>query len=226
MLELKNIIKDYFNNQWILMQRALAWVSLKIKDGDFISIVWPSWSWKSTLMNIIWLLDMPTLGDYILDWEKLENLTENKKAHIRWRKIWFVFQSYNLIPRVSVLDQVTLPLSYLWISRQERENRAIEALKRVNIVEKINSKPNELSWWQQQRVAIARAIVTNPTLILADEPTWALDTKTWREVLDIFAGLNKEGKTVVLITHDVNIAWFARHTIHIKDWLVEKIKQN
>jgi len=226
MLKLKNIVKDYLNDKWMLMQRALAGVDLTINDGDFLAIIWPSWSGKSTLMNIIWLLDMPTNGTYILDGEELENLTENQKASMRGKKIWFIFQWYNLIPRVSVLQQVMLPLSYEWMDKIEREKRAIEALKKVNLLDKIYSKPNELSWWQQQRVAIARAIVTNPTLILADEPTGALDSKTGKEILEIFSHLNKEGKTIVLITHAMDIAAYAKHTIHIKDGLIDKIQKN
>jgi len=207
------------------MQRALAWVNLVINDGDFLSITWPSGSGKSTLMNIIGLLDTPTSGDYILDGKKLENLTENEKATIRGKKIWFVFQGYNLIARMSVLEQVMLPLSYQGIPQEEKESRAIEALKKVGLDHKSESKPNELSWGQQQRVAIARAIVTKPSLILADEPTGALDTKTGIDVLNIFTELNKEGITVVLITHSPEIASHAKTTIDIRDGLIAgKIK--
>ena len=224
MLELKDIIKDYYNGD-ILMQRALAWVSVVINDGDFLSITGPSGSGKSTLMNIIGLLDIPTSGDYILDWKKLENLTENEKATIRGKKIWFVFQGYNLIARMSVLEQVMLPLTYQGIPQEEKEARAIEALKKVGLDHKSESKPNELSWGQQQRVAIARAIVTKPSLILADEPTGALDTKTGVDVLNIFTELNNEGITVVLITHSPEIAAHAKTTIDIRDGLIAgKIK--
>jgi putative ABC transport system ATP-binding protein len=220
MLELKNIIKDYYNTNKILMQRALCGVDLTINDGDFLSIMGPSGSGKSTMMNIIGLLDTPTSWEYILDGKKLENLTENEKASIRGQKIGFVFQGYNLIPRMSVLEQVMLPLSYQWIPEEEKRKRAIEALKKVGLEEKIESKPNELSGGQQQRVAIARAIVTNPSIILADEPTGALDTKTGADVLDIFAALNKEGKTIVLITHSAEIWAFAKTQINIRDGLI------
>lgn len=225
MIELKKIVKDYMNED-ILITRALCWVDLTINDGDFFAIMWPSWSGKSTLMNIIWLLDIHSSGEYILDGKKLENLTENEKAQVRGQKIWFVFQWYNLIPRMSVLDQVILPLAYQGINKEEREQRAIKALKKVWLLEKLQSMPNELSGGQQQRVAIARAIVTEPTLILADEPTWALDSKTGADILDIFTQLNNEGKTVVLITHAAEIAEYAKHTIHIKDGLIEKTKKN
>lgn len=225
MIELKRITKDYMNEN-ILITRALAGVDLTINDWDFFAIMWPSWSGKSTLMNIIWLLDIHTSGEYILDWKKLENLSENEKAQVRWQKIWFIFQWYNLIARMSILDQVMLPLAYQWIPKEERKNRAIDALGKVWLLDKLKSLPNELSWGQQQRVAIARAIVTEPTLILADEPTGALDSKTWKDILDIFTQLNKEGKTVVLITHAAEIAEYAKHTIHIKDWLIEKTDKN
>lgn len=220
MLELKNIIKDYFNTNKVLMQRALCGVDLTINDGDFVSIMGPSGSGKSTMMNIIGLLDIPTSGEYILDGKKLENLTENEKATIRGQKIGFVFQGYNLIPRMSVLEQVMLPLSYQWVAEEEKKRRAIEALKKVGLEEKTQSKPNELSGGQQQRVAIARAIVTNPSIILADEPTGALDTKTGADVLNIFAELNKEGKTIVLITHSAEIWAFAKTQINIRDGLI------
>lgn len=221
MLELKNIIKDYFNGD-ILIQRALNGVDLTINDGDFLAIMGPSGSGKSTLMNIIGLLDIPSSGDYVLDGKKLENLTENEKAQIRGKKIWFVFQGYNLVARMPIIEQVMLPLSYQGLSYQEREARAIEALKKVGLDHKIHSKPNELSWGQQQRVAIARAIATNPSLILADEPTGALDSKTGIEVLNIFTELNNEGITIVLITHSAEIAEYAKTTIHIRDGLIEK----
>lgn len=220
MLELKNIVKDYYNTNKVLMQRALCGVDLTINDGDFISIMGPSGSGKSTMMNLIGLLDIPTSGEYILDGKKLENLTENEKATIRGQKIGFVFQGYNLIPRMSVLEQVMLPLSYQWVAQEEQKKRAIEALKKVGLGEKIESKPNELSGGQQQRVAIARAIVTNPSIILADEPTGALDTKTGADVLNIFAALNKEGKTIVLITHSAEIWAFAKTQINIRDGLI------
>ncbi|AHB40916.1 ABC transporter related protein [candidate division SR1 bacterium RAAC1_SR1_1] len=225
MIELKKIIKDYMNEE-ILITRALCGIDLTINDGDFFAIMGPSGSGKSTLMNIIGLLDIHTSGEYILDGKKLENLTENEKAQVRGKKIGFVFQGYNLIPRMSVLDQVMLPLAYQGINKGEREQRAIHALKKVGLLEKLQSMPNELSGGQQQRVAIARAIVTEPTLILADEPTGALDSKTGKDILDIFTELNNEGKTVVLITHASEIAEYAKHTIHIKDGMIEKMKKN
>jgi len=225
MLALKNIKKDYMNGKEI-MQQVLHGVDLTINDGDFFAIMWPSGSGKSTLMNIIWLLDTPTSGEYILDGKTLPSLTENEKAQLRSKKIWFVFQAYNLIPRIPVLDQVTLPLSYQGVPKAEQKERAIKALERVWLAHKINSKPNQLSWWEQQRIAIARAIVTNPTLILADEPTGNLDTKTSYEIMDIFTALNKEWITIVMVTHEPDIAKFAKHEVHMRDWLIHTVCSN
>ena len=177
-------------------------------------------------MNIIWLLDTPTSGEYILDGTKLPEMTENEKAQLRSKKIWFVFQAFNLIPRMKVIDQVMLPLFYQWVPAWDERDRAIAALDKVWLAHKVNSKPNQLSWWEQQRIAIARAIVTNPTLILADEPTGNLDTKTSIEIMNIFTKLNKEGKTIVMVTHEPDIAAFAKHNVHMRDGLVERIHIN
>lgn len=219
MLSLKNIVKTYTMGGEDVP--VLKWVSLEIQDGEFIAIMGPSWSGKSTLMNIIGLLDTPSTGEYILDGVPVEKLTGNEQSAFRGRKVGFIFQWYNLIPRLSALEQVSLPLSYQWISGSERNNRAIEALKRVWLGDKIYNKPNELSGWQQQRVAIARAIVANPSVILADEPTWALDSKTGVEIMQILSELHAEWKTILLITHDANIAKYAKRTIRIKDGLID-----
>ena len=200
---------------------VLKWVSLEIQDGEFITIMGPSWSGKSTLMNIIGLLDVPSSGEYILDGVPVESLTGNEQSAFRGRKVGFIFQWYNLIPRLTALEQVSLPLSYQGISGSERKIRAIEALKRVGLWDKIYNKPNELSGWQQQRIAIARAIVANPSVILADEPTGALDSKTWSEIMQILSELHEEGKTILLITHDANIAKYAKRTIRIKDGIID-----
>ncbi|MFA6255776.1 MAG: ABC transporter ATP-binding protein [Candidatus Absconditabacterales bacterium] len=222
MLELKNIKKDYMNGKEI-MQKVLFGIDLTIKDGDFFAIMGPSGSGKSTLMNIIGLLDTPTSGEYILNGKTLPSLDENAKAQLRSKKIGFVFQAYNLIPRIPVLDQVTLPLSYQGVPKAEQKERAIKALEKVGLAHKIHSKPNQLSGGEQQRVAIARAIITNPTLILADEPTGNLDTKTSYEIMDIFTKLNKEGKTIIMVTHEHDIAAFAKHNVHMRDGLIEKV---
>jgi len=219
MLILENITKSYI--MWGMVLEVLKNISITINDGDFVSIMGPSGSGKSTLMNILWLLDTPTSGKYILDDQPLEHLTGDEQSRFRGEKVGFIFQWYNLIARMSALDQVMLPLSYQWISYSERKKRATEALISVWLSEKIMNKPNELSGWQQQRVAIARAVVTNPSIILADEPTGALDSKTGEEVMHILKSLHEQGKTIVLITHDHTIAAHAEKIISIKDWLIE-----
>jgi putative ABC transport system ATP-binding protein len=197
--------------------QALTDINLKVKKGEFLAIVGPSGSGKSTLMNLLGLLDHPTSGKYFLDGQDVSKLKENTLADIRNKKIGFVFQSFNLLKRTSALDNVSLPLIYSRIKEQERKERATKALTSVGLQEKINSKPNQLSGGQQQRVAIARALVTNPEIILADEPTGNLDSKTGREVMDIFKELNKQGRTIILITHSNEIAKEAKRMVTIKD---------
>lgn len=218
MIKLEWIKKDY--KMWENIVSVLKWIDLEIESWDFVSIMWPSWSGKSTLMNIIWMLDVSSSGKYTFDWKRLDWLSEDKLSKVRAKNIWFVFQSYNLISRMPVLKQVMLPLAYAWVWKIKREKMAIEALKKVWLEDKKNSKPNELSWWQQQRVSIARALAIDPRMILADEPTWALDTQTWEEIMDLLTQLNKEWKTIVLITHEHWINDYARKHILIKDWLI------
>lgn len=218
MLSLKNITKSY--TSWEEEVQVLKWIDLDISQWEFVAIMWPSWSGKSTLMNIIWLLDVPTSGVYILDGVPVEKLSWNDQSRFRWQKVWFIFQSYNLIPKLTALEQVMLPLAYQWISKKERESRAAEALTKLWLGQKLDNKPNQLSWWQQQRVAIARAIVAEPAIIMADEPTWALDSKTWEDVMQALQELNQEWKTILLITHDPVVSSYANRVIHIKDWLV------
>ena len=216
MIQLKEIVKTYFMGNQDLT--VLKWVSINIDKWDYIAIMWHSGSWKSTLMNIIGMLDIPTSWKYIF-WDKnMNNYSEDERATIRWEKIWFVFQSYNLLPRMSALHQVGVPLMYQWIKWKQRDEMARKALSIVWLWDKLNNMPNELSWWQQQRVSIARAIVNNPDLILADEPTWALDSKTWEEIMNIFSDLNKQWKTIVVITHETNIAAYAKKHIKVHDW--------
>lgn len=216
LIELKNIIKSY--KLWTEIYKVLDWVNLSIDEWDFVAIMWPSWSWKSTLMNIIWMLDSQTSGEYFIEWVEVWKIKDSKKSKIRREKIWFVFQNYSLIPRISVLEQVKLPLIYQWFSAKEAKILAVEALKKVWLSWKEKSMPNELSGWQKQRVAIARAVVISPKIILADEPTWALDTKTSDDVMEIFKQLNNDGKTIILITHEQDIANKAKKIIHIRDW--------
>ena len=215
MLELNNIIKEYTTG-WEINQ-VLKWINLTINDGEFIAIMGPSGSGKSTLMNIIGLLDHPTRWTYFLDKIDTSTLSDNEEAEFRGKKIGFIFQGYNLIPRLSALEQVMLPLTYQKYSRQEEETLAKKALERVGLGHKLDSKPTELSGGQQQRVAIARAIVWSPSLLMADEPTGALDSKTGAEILDIFQSLNDEWRTVILITHDPTIGARAKRIIKLFD---------
>lgn len=218
MLLLKNIVKTYISGEEEV--QVLKGIDLEIAQGEFVAIMWPSGSGKSTLMNIIGLLDTPTSGIYTLENVPLENLSGDEQSRFRWQKVWFIFQSYNLIPKLSALDQVVLPLSYQGIAKKEREHRAIEALKKVWLEDRIYHKPNQLSWWQQQRVAIARAIVSQPAIIMADEPTGALDSKTGEEVMQTLKKLHNDGKTIIVITHDPIVSSYAERIINIKDGLI------
>ena len=219
MIKLTDIKKSYI--MWNNVVEVLKWIDLEINTWDFVSIMGPSWSWKSTLMNIIWMLDVATSWEYDFNWIKITWKKENQLSNIRWKNIGFVFQSYNLISRMPVLKQVMLPLAYAWVPKAERKRRALEALEKVWLADKINNRPNELSGWQQQRVSIARALAANPWMILADEPTGALDTKTWEEIMELLTELNNEWKIIVLITHEAHIDAYAKRHIHIKDWLIQ-----
>jgi putative ABC transport system ATP-binding protein len=201
--------------------RALNGTSFTINKGEMLAIMGPSGSGKSTLMSIIGCLDVPTGGSYMLDGVAVENMDESELAEIRGRKIGFVFQQFNLLARTSALENVMLPLTYAGISGKERNNRALKALERVGLGDRTHHAPNELSGGQQQRVAIARALVNEPAILLADEPTGALDSKTGVEIMELFQNLHKEsGQTVILVTHD---SYVARHTdriIKLSDGLI------
>ena len=197
--------------------RALDHATLHISPREFVSIIGPSGSGKSTLMNIIGCLDVADAGVYKLDGLPIGEYSENELAHIRNKKIGFVFQSFNLIPKLSAEENVELPLIYQKVPRGERQQRVREALERVGLQKRAKHLPTELSGGQQQRVAIARALVTRPSLILADEPTGNLDSKTSREIMDIFHDLHRQGNTIVLITHDPGVAKQAERAIHILD---------
>ena len=199
---------------------ALSGVDLDIYKGEFVSIMGQSGSGKSTLMNIIGMLDIPTSGKYIFDGQDVSQVSPDDQALLRRRNIGFIFQSYNLLPRTSALHQVELPLLYQGVSRHEREHRAHEALKKVGLENKVHSMPNEMSGGQQQRVAFARALVTNPLLILGDEPTGALDSRTGVEVMELISMLHEEGKTIVIITHSSEINQYAKRHIIIRDGLI------
>ncbi len=192
-------------------------VNLEIREGEYLSVLGPSGSGKSTLMNIIGCLDSATSGSYILRDHAIEEMTEGELAEIRSREVGFVFQNSQLLPRLDALRNVELPLIYAGVSRKERTRRAREMLDRVGLSDRMQHYPNQLSGGQQQRVAIARALVTNPGILLADEPTGALDQKTGRQIMELFRELNGEGRTIVMITHDMNIAAYAKRVVHIID---------
>lgn len=205
---------------WEEVVQVLKWIDLNISKWEFVSIMGPSGSWKSTLMNIIWMLDTQTSWEYLLNGLNISNTKDSHKTRLRWDNIWFVFQNYSLIPRVSTVKQVMVPLLYSGVSKHEAKERAIKALEKVWLWDKIKNRPDELSWGQKQRVAIARALVVNPAIILADEPTGALDTKTWEEVMELFKELNDEWKTIIVITHEPEIAQKTKRIITVRDWLL------
>ncbi|MCQ2474214.1 MAG: ABC transporter ATP-binding protein [Saccharofermentans sp.] len=221
MIDIKNLSKVYLVGDEKVS--ALDHASLHIYPMEFVSIIGPSGSGKSTLMNIIGCLDVADAGSYTLDGLPIEEYTERELAVIRNRKIGFVFQSFNLIPKLTAEENVELPLIYQKVKHSERKKRVKEALERVGLANRAHHMPTELSGGQQQRVAIARAIVTNPKLILADEPTGALDSKTSREIMDLFHELHEQGNTIVLITHDNGIARQASRAIHILDGRISEV---
>ena len=215
LIELKNIYKIYHMGDEEV--RASDGVSLSIDRGEFVAIVGKSGSGKSTLMNIIGALDVPTEGEYILGGEDVSEMSDDQLAQIRNKMIGFIFQQYNLLPKLNLLENVELPLLYAGVSVQERKERALKSLAKVGLEEKWKNLPNQLSGGQQQRVSIARALAGDPSLILADEPTGALDSRTSREVLNFLRQLNEEGNTIVMITHDNSIALEAKWVVRIKD---------
>ena len=214
-LKLTDICKDYLQGKQTV--RVLKNINLTVEQGDYLAIMGPSGSGKTTLMNIIGCLDIPTSGTYELNGKDLHNLSDNALADIRNKYIGFVFQSFYLMPKLDAVDNVALPLLYAGVPLKERRARAVEALNAVGLGERIHFRPNQLSGGQCQRVAIARAIAARPTLLLADEPTGALDTKSGNQIMDIFRSLSNDGMTIIMITHEPAIAECADKTYHILD---------
>ena len=214
-LELKNIYKEYIQGK--MSVPVLKNVDFSMEEGEYVAIMGPSGSGKTTLMNIIGCLDQPPQGQFFLDGEDVSKCTENQMSDIRLRKIGFVFQSFHLLPRQSALTNVELPLNYAKVPKKERRERAFQALERVGLADRVDFLPNQLSGGQMQRVAIARAIVNNPKLLLADEPTGALDSKSGAQVMELFQKLNDEGVSVLMITHDAEIAAHAKRMVMIRD---------
>ena len=215
MIKLENLSKSFKTEQ--IETIALNKVSLEVEDGEFLSIMGPSGCGKSTLLNILGLLDNPTSGKYFLDGKEVGSLKEKERTHVRKGEIGFVFQSFNLIDELNVAENVELPLTYLNVKAGERKERVREILKRMNISHRANHFPQQLSGGQQQRVAIARAVISNPKMILADEPTGNLDSKNGAEVMKLLTELNREGTTIVMVTHNKHDATFAHRTINLFD---------
>jgi len=215
MIDLSSVTKTYHMGAMDIT--VLAGISLSIKQGELIAVMGPSGSGKSTLMNIIGCLDRPTSGVYRFEKREISTLSDDELATVRNVKIGFVFQTFNLLPRLSALKNVEVPLIYSGVPARERKERAMPMLDRVGLAERMYHKPTELSGGQQQRVAIARALVNNPPLLLADEPTGNLDSRSGEEILNLLTGLNKQGVTIIIVTHDQNVANRCKRRIHLKD---------
>ncbi len=223
LIETRDLWKTYVMGEEEI--HALRGVSIEIQRGEYVAIMGPSGSGKSTLMNLIGCLDTPSKGSYLLNGKEVAAMNDDELARIRNEEIGFVFQTFNLLPRATALHNVELPLIYAGMAHKDRLERAHQALEKVELTSRATHKPNELSGGQRQRVAIARALVNNPSILLADEPTGNLDSKTGNEIMGVFARLHEAGNTIVLVTHEAEIAAYARRVIHIRDGQVEKDEQ-
>lgn len=219
LLEIKDIKRDFRLGNEIL--HVLKGINLTIKKGEYVALMGPSGSGKSTLMNILGCLDTPTSGSYILNGKDVSKMTDNELADIRNREIGFVFQTFNLMPRTTALDNVALPMVYAGFPKEERQKRSKEVLEMVGLSDRIDHKPNQLSGGQRQRVAVARALVNHPSIILADEPTGNLDSKTSYEIMNLFDEIHNRGNTVILVTHEEDIANHAHRIIRLRDGLID-----
>lgn len=218
-IHIENLRKSYYMGQQEL--QVLKGIALSVKKNEYVALMGPSGSGKSTLMNIIGCLDSPTSGSYILNGHDVSKMSDNLLAEVRNKEIGFVFQQFNLLPRLTALENVVLPLIYAGMPRTQRNQKAMEVLKKVNLTDRSHHKPNELSGGQCQRVAIARALVNDPSIILADEPTGNLDTKTSHEIMEIFGQIHDAGNTVILVTHEEDIARHAHRIIRLRDGIIE-----
>ena len=223
-IETHNIARSYKMGDNIV--KALQDVSISIDRGEYVAFMGPSGSGKSTLMNIVGCLDSPNSGTYRLNNQEVSDMTENDLAEVRNKEIGFVFQTFNLLPRASALDNVALPLVYAGYNKSDRDEMAMAALESVNLSDRYHHRPNELSGGQRQRVAIARALVNNPSIILADEPTGNLDTKTSYDIMELFQNLHDKGNTIIMVTHEDDIAHYAHRIIRLRDGLIEWDKKN
>ena len=223
-IEVENLARHFRVGSELI--KALKQIDLRIQQNEFVALMGQSGSGKSTLMNILGCLDTPTDGIYILNNHKVSELIDNDLAEIRNKEIGFIFQTFNLLPRSTALENVMLPLVYAGISKEEREKRALTALDKVGLADRVNHRPNELSGGQRQRVAIARALINNPSIILADEPTGNLDSATSIEIMALFQEIHKNGNTVIIVTHEEDIAQYTNRIIRLKDGEVESDAQN
>lgn len=223
-IETKDIAREYIMGTNVV--KALKSVSVNVEKGEYVAFMGPSGSGKSTLMNIIGCLDTPTSGTYMLNNHMVSEMTENELADVRNKEIGFVFQTFNLLPRATALENVALPLIYAGYSKRDREEIAMTALENVSLADRHHHRPNELSGGQRQRVAIARALVNNPSILLADEPTGNLDTKTSYDIMNLFQELHDKGNTIIMVTHEDDIAHYAHRIVRLRDGLVEQDHRN